>query len=157
MTCELHKTSRESSFCISQVCREPEFVCVLPDFSLMRKKNHPNLVSGKKGKEKREERRSGRPKKKQAGRGKEKRILGHYCFYTVSFSLAKTKFICIKFICILFINSPTGLSFCGIFKSMTVANLLCFLLGCFKDPHISKYSIKTWFVTLLDPLKWFTL
>lgn len=72
MTCELHKTSRELSFCLSQVCREPEFVCIIPDISTMRRNNSPNLMSGKKGRDERGEKRAGRPREREAGRRQER-------------------------------------------------------------------------------------
>lgn len=105
MTCELHKTSRELSFCLSQFCREPEFICIILDIPTMRRTNSPNLMSGKKGRGERKRRRAGRLREREGGRqkagrrgrqaaGKERRILGHYCFYTVSSSLAINKLIC---------------------------------------------------------------
>lgn len=48
MTCE-HKTIRELSFCLSQVQGDPEFICLIPDISTMRRKSSPNFMSGEKG------------------------------------------------------------------------------------------------------------
>lgn len=95
-------------------------------------------------------------KEREASGAKRRRILHHYCFYTVSSSLVINKLICMN-ISFFFINSPTGLTFCGIFAFMTIAILLYFLFGSFKEPHSSKYSIKMGFITLSDPLKLFTL
>lgn len=57
-------------FCLSQVHRGPQVICIRLDISKMRRRS-PNLLSGKTGRKEREGRRAERPRESEVGRRQE--------------------------------------------------------------------------------------